>query len=295
MAQWTAEVEVTEDEAARVIAAQFPLLAPVTVRLLGAGWDNTAFVVNEHFVFRFPRRAIAVPLLATELEVLPQLASHLPLPIPVPSFQGTLGEWPFGGYERLAGQTMCGARLREAERAGLAVSLAQFLRVLHAQKVPAPPDMIRRLDLEFRLPRAQENLAKARALGLLGELALDFVPPRGWVARTDTLVHGDLYVRHLLVGDERALAGVIDWGDLHLGDPAIDLSIAFIVLPPEAHDAFRAAYGPIEDETWQVARLRATWHTLTVLLYAAEIEDADLVREAQLTLGWLSEGASGRG
>lgn len=288
MPVWTAEFEVTADEAARVIAAQFPELAPVTARLLGVGWDNTAFVVNERLVFRFPRRTVAAPLLATELEVLPRIAPHLPLPIPVPRFQGTLGEWPFGGYEQLAGQTMCGARLSATERAGLAVPLAQFLRALHALKVPAPPDTIRRLDLEFRLPRAQENLAKAKALGLLGEGELDLVPPRGWVARADTLVHGDLYVRHLLVGDNRALAGVIDWGDLHLGDPAIDLSIAFIVLPPECHAAFRAAYGPIDEATWHVARLRASWHTLTVLLYGADIGDTNLVWEAQRTLAWLS-------
>lgn len=295
MPVWTAEVEVTEAEAAHVIAAQFPPLAPVTVRLMGEGWDNTAFVVNERSVFRFPRRAIAAPLLATELALLPQIAPHVPLPIPVPIFQGTLGEWPFGGYEQLAGQTMCSLRLSEAERVGLAVPLAHFLRALHALEVPAPPDTIRRLDLDFRLPRAQENLEKARALGLLGEVVLDLVPPLGVVAQTETLVHGDLYVRHLLVGEDRMLTGVIDWGDLHRGDPAIDLSIAFIVLPPECHAAFCAAYGPIEEATWQVARLRASWHTLTVLLYAAEIEDADLVREAQLTLGWLSEGASGRG
>lgn len=288
MPQWTAEVEVTETEAARVITAQFPELAPVTVRLMGAGWDNTAFVVNERYVFRFPRRAIAAPLLATELAVLPQIAPHLPLPIPVPIFQGNLGEWPFGGYERLAGQTMCSLRLSEAERVGLAVPLAHFLRALHGLEVPAPPDTIRRLDLDFRLPRAQENLARARGLGLLTARELPLTAPVGWVARTDTLVHGDLYVRHLLVGEDRTLAGVIDWGDLHRGDPAIDLSIAFIVLPPEAHKAFRDAYGSIEEATWQVARLRAIWHTLTVLLYAADIGDADLVRETQLTFGWLN-------
>jgi aminoglycoside phosphotransferase (APT) family kinase protein len=38
---------------------------------------------------------------------------------------------------------------------------------------------------------------------------------------TPPLVHGDLLPEHLLVRDGR-LAGVIDWGDARIGDPALD-------------------------------------------------------------------------
>ena len=37
------------------------------------------------------------------------------------------------------------------------------------------------------------------------------------------LIHADLGPEHLLVRDGR-LAGVIDWGDMRLGDPALDYS-----------------------------------------------------------------------
>ena len=75
----------------------------------------------------------------------------------------------------------------------------------------------------------------------------------------------DLYARHLLVDDDGGLASVIDWGDVHLGDRAVDLAIAHTFLPPVVHEAFRNAYGPVDDTTWSIARLRALWHTLTVL------------------------------
>lgn len=39
--------------------------------------------------------------------------------------------------------------------------------------------------------------------------------------------HGDLHVRHLLVDRDGSATGVIDWGDLCLADPAVDLSIAY--------------------------------------------------------------------
>ena len=106
--------------------------------------------------------------------------------------------------------------------------------------------------------------------------------------RTDTLVHGDLYFRHLLVNTDNQLAGVIDWGDVHLGDPAIDLAIALTFLPPKAEEVFRRSYGPIAPLTWQIARLRALWHSVTVLLYGHDIEDADLVRESRLALQYLA-------
>jgi hypothetical protein len=38
----------------------------------------------------------------------------------------------------------------------------------------------------------------------------------------------------LSLGDDGQLAGVIDPGDVPLGDPAVDLAIAFTFLPPDA-------------------------------------------------------------
>ena len=39
----------------------------------------------------------------------------------------------------------------------------------------------------------------------------------------NAIVHGDLYFSHILVNEKGKLAGVIDWGDIHIGDVAIDL------------------------------------------------------------------------
>lgn len=298
MERWTAEIVIDAAQAERLIADQFPKLEPVTARVLGVGWDNTAFAVNERFVFRFPRRAVAVPLLETENRVLPEIAPFLPLPIPCPRFSGVpAGDfpWPFSGYERLAGRTLCAAHPTPEERAALAVPLAGFLATLHALDADAPGDTIRRLDLSYRIPRAREILDSLAALGAIDRherlVAILDHAPLEWTPRADTLVHGDLYVRHVLLGDDRKAGGVIDWGDLHRGDHALDLAIAHTVLPASSHAAFRDAYGPIADDTWAVARLRALWHTLTILEYARSTGDADLLREAHWTLGTLAESA----
>jgi len=58
--QWTAEVEVTPQLAADLIREQFPDLGARRVTVLATGWDNTAFLVEGQWLFRFPRREIAV-------------------------------------------------------------------------------------------------------------------------------------------------------------------------------------------------------------------------------------------
>jgi aminoglycoside phosphotransferase (APT) family kinase protein len=88
VAEWTAELTVDEQLARRLIGEQFPELAARKARLLAEGWDNTVWLVDETWVFRFPRREIAVPLVERELAVLPHLESALPVTIPAPVFSG---------------------------------------------------------------------------------------------------------------------------------------------------------------------------------------------------------------
>ena len=88
MPVWSAEVTVDEPLARGLITDQFPEVALESLQLLGVGWDNTAWLVDDRWVFRFPRRAVAIPGFERELGALPQLAPRLPLPIPDPVFVG---------------------------------------------------------------------------------------------------------------------------------------------------------------------------------------------------------------
>jgi aminoglycoside phosphotransferase (APT) family kinase protein len=298
---WSAELVVSPSLACELIESQFPQLAPVRVALLGEGWDNTAYLVNDRYVFRFPRRQLGADCLAAEVRALPALAGRLPLPVPNPVFIGRPPHnfpWLFAGYAHLPGRTACVAALDELQRMEAAEPLARFLRTLHAigadeaAGLGAAPDTIARLDLDRRIPQFRGYLQQAVDRKLIDD-------PSAWDAviaavagtrqpRASSLVHGDLYARHLLVDDDRRLCGVIDWGDMHIGDPAIDLAIAHSFLPPAAHAAFRNAYGPIDDETWNLARFRAVSHAVITLVYGHDIGDADLVRESRIALGHLA-------
>lgn len=296
--QWSADVELTEADAAALIEQQFPALAPVTMAPLGIGWDNVAYLVNDAYVFRFPRRDVAAGLVEREARILPLLAPHLPLPIPVPELIGRpTATYPyvFAGYPFLPGQTACRSFGSDDERAAAAPALARFLAALHSIPVDAetrawaPGDEIARTDLPARAPVVKERLL-ANAAGLeerevraLIELVdgLATTPRR---AEPPCWVHGDLYACQLLVDESRRLAGVIDWGDVHLGDPALDLSIAISFLPPAGRPVFRQSYGDVDDATWRRARFRAIHYGAVLASYGQGIGDAAIMAAGSYAL-----------
>jgi aminoglycoside phosphotransferase (APT) family kinase protein len=290
--QWEAEQIIEPSMALQLIQEQFPELSARTIRLLGAGWDNTAFIVDEELIFRFPRREIALPLLESEWCALPKLSPLLSVPIPIPQWRGDPTSnfpWPFIGYKRLPGMTACYTNLSEDERANLAIPIAQFLATLHTIPSSAltschiPADNSTRINGTLLTQKLHTNIEELSLLGLLKskkelELVINnlqhFRAPIG-----ACIVHGDFYVRHLLVDEKHRLAGVIDWGDIHLGDPAIDLAIAHSFLPIKAHALFIKTYGPISNETWALAKLRALYSSTLLILFGHHSGDPALLRE----------------
>ena len=132
MPVWAAEVEVDE-RLVRGLLAQLGLEG-AGLRKLAEGWDNSVWVVDERYAFRFPRRAVAIPGLERELALLPKLAPLVPLPIPRPVLVGEPTEfypWPFFGAELIPGVEAGVAELDDEARLAIALELAAFLRALH--------------------------------------------------------------------------------------------------------------------------------------------------------------------
>ncbi len=265
---WTPEIDVSEELARRLIAAQFPEFADATIRRAGGGWDNAAFLIEERLVFRFPQRAVAAPLIECEIDFMPAIAQRLTVAVPNPRYSGVAQfdyPWRFAGYDVVAGTTACARALTRQERRKLAEDLARFLRELHDIDVeslhaPVPEDKIGKLD-PLRLKVDEEPLQGRHAV-----------------------VHGDLYARHLLLDDANRLCGVIDWGDIHYGHPAVDLSVVHMMVPPRDHPIFLDTYGKVDERTWRFARHRARHHANMTLNYSSSIGDEALQAAARTAL-----------
>jgi aminoglycoside phosphotransferase (APT) family kinase protein len=289
--EWTAERVVDGDQARALIARQFPELELAELRLIGEGWDNTVWLVDARWAFRFPRREIAIPGVRREMALLPMLAARLPLPVPAPAFRGRPGDgfpWPFFGAPYLPGHEPAPGAPGDAERIAHAPELAAFLRALHGIELDLgellPVDPVRRADMAYRAPWAAERLRELARLGLWRApgrlLALleqaEALPP----AEGQAIVHGDLHGRHLLVDAAGRPTGVIDWGDVCRADPAVDLMLLWSYVPPDGRAAFRAAYGPLTDDQLVRSRVLAVFLAATLALYGHEQGMPEVLGEA---------------
>jgi aminoglycoside phosphotransferase (APT) family kinase protein len=300
--QWSAEIVVGEPLAKHLLREQFPSLEARTLRLLAAGWDNTVWVVDEKWAFRFPRREIAIPLVEREAAVLPSLEPILPLAIPVPRYLGKPSEaygWPFLGSELLPGRELGSSSFDDTHEVDMAVALGRFLRILHAAgTLKAAPDPGRlptdpngRADMTLRIPRARESLAALAETGLWeapreANRVLDAAAPLP-PSRARSLVHGDLHFRHVLVEDGR-VTGVIDWGDVCIADPSLDLQLVWSFFSARARAAFLEEYGDVPREREVRARVLGLSLNAILALYGHDESLPDVERTALASLDRLA-------
>ncbi|HST82860.1 MAG TPA: phosphotransferase [Kineosporiaceae bacterium] len=296
--QWTAERPVDAERAAELISGAFPQLRDLPVVPLAEGWDNTVHVVDGVWAFRFPRRAVALPGVRAEQVVLPLIAPLLPLPVPVPQFvamdDDPVEPWPFAGSRLIRGQELAEAALPEEARLRAASAMGAFLRSLHAPATRAAADVGR---VVLPIDPNQRGWPRTRIDGtrqVLQQIVADGIwagDPAVVALLADAeqldapsadpvLVHGDLHVRHLLIAEgqlsgegeltaEGRPTGVIDWGDVCLADPAVDLALAYAAFIGPARAALLAAYGRVEPERELRARALAIRLSGFLVSYAA--------------------------
>jgi aminoglycoside phosphotransferase (APT) family kinase protein len=287
--EWDSEIEVGEDLARALITEQFSDLDTTSLRRLGEGWDNTVWATGQGLAFRFPRRKIAIPGVQREIAILPELAAQLPAAIPDAAYPGVASAafpWPWFGGRLIAGEEVTVAGLETAHRVTLAAELGAFLGCLHRLRPSIATalaiDPMGRGEMTSRVPRTRAALKRAASLWDGGgqvaavlDAAEHLTPDRDAV-----IAHGDLNLRHALVSESGGLAGVIDWGDICRAPRSVDLALYWSLFDTEGRAAFRAAYGPLTEDTLACARVLALFFDATLALYANDKEMEDLEREA---------------
>lgn len=257
-------IAVDEELVRGLLAEQHPDLAGLEIREVDGGWGNQMWRLGDEFAVRIPRMKGAPELLRTEWQWLPSLARRLPLPVPVPVRVGEPSErfpWTWHVVHWVSGEP---ADRTPIDRADSAETLAHFLRAMHTEApADAPINPTRSVPLSelgidhwFALAGADDGAEVRR----IWDAA---VAAPVWAGRPLWL-HGDLHPANVVVTDG-ALSGVIDFGDICAGDPAVDLSAAWVLLPAGAADRFFAAYGEVDEATMQRSLGWATLKSLFLL------------------------------
>lgn len=273
----SAEVKIDDLLVSHLLAEQHPDLQNLSIQFVDAGWDNAMFRLGDRLAVRLPRRAIAARLLENEQQWLPQLAKQLPLAVPVPLRIGVpnlLYPWHWSVIPWLPGQTADKIRLNAAH----AQQIALFLKALHI-KAPdnAPKNPFRAVPLSERNTMLNERMQRLAvqttvitpALRALWQQAVD-TP----IDVEPTWIHGDLHPRNLLV-DKSGFTGVIDWGDMTVGDRATDLAALWCLLPEQQlRQQAINVYGEVSEATLDRAQ---GW----AIFFGVMLLDTGLVDHAQ--------------
>jgi aminoglycoside phosphotransferase (APT) family kinase protein len=240
----------------RLVAAQFPTWADLPVAPVpSAGTHNAMYRLGDDLAVRLPRIPGAAADVTREHEWVPRLAPHLPVAVPVPIVRGVPGAgypYPWSVCRWLPGTNPVVGALADPGR--LAADLAAFVTALRGVAPAGAPAAGRGVPLATRddatraAIAASEGLVDTAAVTAVWEDALRVPERQG----PPTWLHGDLSPGNVLVRDGR-LGAVIDWSGAGLGDPTVDLVVAWNLLPAAVRPAFRAALGA-DDHTWRRGR-----------------------------------------
>jgi len=238
------------EDVRRIIREGVPALDLASLRFFAEGWDYEMWEMDGDLLFRLPKRDECIAPLAVEARLLSELAQSLSVAVPRPEHV-TAG---FFSYRKLSGVPLSDVRLLDQARLAIARALGRFLSELHRFPVERARTLgVRVYDPATRYTRMRdevlgqtERVLTERDKRAIGAFWQDFLTNDAYARFAPRLTHGDLDDAHVLVETGRGeIAGVIDFGDARIGDPALD----FAGFEGTFREALLSSYDLRADET----------------------------------------------
>ncbi len=216
------------------IQDHFPDFSFRNARLIDSSFANVVVVLDDDWIFRFPRREWRRAAFSRELRLLRRLRQCTA--VKVPEYVYVAPDQSFGGYKMLKGVELGPGLFQSQDRSiqeSVAEQFADLLGALHG--------LTSELAGGGRTWRNQPNWRYSSSYFREQRKYLIHKLDPTLLARLDSfyegfaraevgpeqLIHGDLDYHHVLLEPETGTLGVIDFGDARLGDPAQDLALLY--------------------------------------------------------------------
>jgi aminoglycoside 2''-phosphotransferase len=270
----------------------YPDIEIQSVQLNAMGQHNDVLIINDHLIFRFPKFEDGIRQLAIETAILQGIQGQVSLKTPSPIYQNietSLVGAAFIGYEMIKGEPLwretVSSITEEAVLQKLATQIATFLKALHgisveetfSQPLPLVDKREEWLDLYERIQEKLFAFMRTDAQLVVSEHFETYLDTSENFAFEPVLRHGDFGTVNLLYdGNTQSIAGVIDFGNAGLGDPAVDF--AGIISPVGYGESFlkrfEGIYPNIEATTRRTKFYVGTF-ALQEALYGVEHNDRE--------------------
>jgi aminoglycoside phosphotransferase (APT) family kinase protein len=278
------ELDIDKSLVRALLVEQFPQWAelPLT-RIEPEGTVNVIHRLGDALSVRIPRRGGLTIEEDKESRWLPVLGPQLSVTVPTPVARGRPGcgyPWYWSIHSWIDGSPPAGTLSPDG--------IAQFLGELQRIDPVGGPEPSYGWDesLSSRDERVRDALCRVEALGAseLWERAMH-APGR---EREGVWIHRDLDRRNVLAHGAE-LAAVLDWEGAGIGDPAVDVGVAWKLVARRERERFRTLLD-VDDATWLRAQGWVLSQALVALGYYTPETNPALHREATR---WLAELLSG--
>lgn len=226
----------------QAVKEKYPDLIIDKCTFIDQGQNSYVAVINDEFIFKFPRYKQVIEELKKENIFLQKISSYITLDIPLPyfsSFESNEVGSVFIGYKMIEGVPLEREMLYKLEnKHEVAAQISVFLKELHGLSVGSFNDGIveKRDGHEYwsnMLVKIKENIfphIREDAKEYISKIFYSFLADRGNFRYEPVIIHGDLGSSNIIFDTEKKrVSGIIDFGQVSVDDPAID--IASLICP----------------------------------------------------------------
>ncbi|MDY2156517.1 Mph(A) family macrolide 2'-phosphotransferase [Klebsiella pneumoniae] len=276
------------------------LHGPLTVNELGLDYRIVIATVDDGrrvVVLRIPRRAEVSAKVEPEARVLAMLKNRLPFAVP---------DWRVANAELVAYPMLEDSTAMVIQPGSstpdwvvpqdsevFAESFATALAALHAVPISAAVDagMLIRTPTQAR-QKVADDVDRVRREFVVNDKRL-----HRWQRWLDddsswpdfsVVVHGDLYVGHVLIDNTERVSGMIDWSEARVDDPAIDMAAHLMVFGEEGLAKLLLTYEAAGGRVWprlahHIAE-RLAFGAVTYALFALDSGNEEYLAAAKAQL-----------
>lgn len=217
----------------QIINHEFPEFTISSIKKIGEGDNSKAFLINQNYIFRFPKREEAKQSLKKEIAVLPKIKSFLNLEIP--RFDFVSKDINFAGHKSIVGKPLIPEiynSLPKEFQTKIQKSLAGFLTQLHNIDL----SILKNAGLETMDYKEEyvDDFKNTQQLiypnitspdrEVINQIFTAYPDNKNNFTYKPALIHNDFSTDHILFKiSNNEISGIIDFGDLAIGDPDYDL------------------------------------------------------------------------
>jgi aminoglycoside 2''-phosphotransferase len=280
-----------------IIRRLYPNIKDEHIRIFDDGWDYVVFVIDGQKAIRFPRRQDYAEKLPVEVAFLNHFSGQFPVSVPdLTLYIDEKTGSPYVTYDFIPGvqfkKNISGTFSKEELRQ-TAGQIGSFLDKLHSLSVDKAKKLGVRQVESLKTWRSKFEKIKTKVFPHISG------PEQDWATSIFqnffttvlenpmpfTVIHSDIMPEHIIVNPKtHTLSGIIDFGDIEIGDPAYD----FAFLAKYGNDFLKWTYEAYKKPKDSAFEIRRQFYldrlALTNLEHSIEIKDQTMTEKHKTEL-----------